>query len=232
MLSDDIWDPEPAPPPRRRRWIPSTVIGVALGKKRDPTALAVTELEPRRIKRPHGRYETQFHFVVRHLTRLPSGTAYREVAHRVSEVCSKLRQLNGSRPDIFLDVTGMGTPVAEMIKDQAHDAKWIWVVYFNHGDRREEDRDNRKVTLGKAYLVSRLQTLLQSGRLHVPETTEARALAEDLRTYEVSVDENANNRYGAFRVGRSDDVVTALGLSVQTEPRCCVYIHVPPSYHF
>ena len=68
--------------------------------------------------------------------------------------------------------------------------------------------------LGKAYLVSRLQTLLQTGRLHLPRTDEAKQLADDLLDYEVTVDENANERYGAFAVGPRDELVTALGLAV------------------
>jgi hypothetical protein len=31
------------------------------------------------------------------------------------------------------------------------------------------------------------------------------------------VSEDANDRYGAFRVGSHDDLVTALGLAVQTD---------------
>jgi len=33
--------------------------------------------------------------------------------------------------------------------------------------------------------------------------------------YEIRVDENANDRYGAFKVGKHDDLVTAIGLAVQ-----------------
>ena len=66
------------------------------------------------------------------------------------------------------------------------------------------------MSLGKAYLVSRLQALLQSGRLHLPRTAEAEVLTDELLTYEIRVDKNANDRYGAFRVGTHDDLVTAL----------------------
>ena len=72
--------------------------------------------------------------------------------------------------------------------------------------------------MGKAHLVSRLQVVLQSGSLRLPETPEARHLAEELFDYEIRVDENANDRYGAFRVGAHDDLVTALGLAVLGDP--------------
>ncbi len=37
--------------------------------------------------------------------------------------------------------------------------------------------------------------------------------------YEIRVSEDANGRYGAFRVGSHDDLVTALGLAVLVDPR-------------
>lgn len=74
-----------------------------------------------------------------------------------------------------------------------------------------------EVSLGKAFLVSRLQALLQTRRLHLPRSPEAEALAQELLDYEIRVDENANDRYGAFRVGTHDDLVTALGLAVQSD---------------
>lgn len=96
-------------------------------------------------------------------------------------------------------------------------------VYFTYGDRRIEHTSSpgrRQISLGKAHLVSRLQTLLQCHRLHLPpKMEEARVLADDLLEYEIRVDENANDRYGAFRVGRHDDLVTALGLAVQEDVR-------------
>ena len=42
----------------------------------------------------------------------------------------------------------------------------------------------------------------------------AQELAAELRTYEILVDERANDRHGAFKVGTHDDLVTALGLAV------------------
>ena len=63
-----------------------------------------------------------------------------------------------------------------------------------------------------------MQALLQSGRLHLPRTAEAQALADELLNYEIKVSEDANDRYGAFRVGKHDDLVTALGLAVFDEP--------------
>jgi hypothetical protein len=90
----------------------------------------------------------------------------------------------------------------------------VYPVTFTHGDRLDWEPGGPGMRLGKAYLVARLQVLLDDGRLHLPETREARQLGQELRDYEVRIDEKANDTYGAFRVGQHDDLVTALGLAV------------------
>lgn len=59
-------------------------------------------------------------------------------------------------------------------------------VYFNHGGRRQEVA-YLEVKLGKAFLVTRIHTLLQTNRVHLPESEEARILAEELMEYEIKV---------------------------------------------
>ena len=69
--------------------------------------------------------------------------------------------------------------------------------------------------VGKAYLVSRLQVLLQGHRLHYDKSSrEAETLTRELLDYEIRVDQDANDKYGAFKVGTHDNLVTALGLAV------------------
>lgn len=212
-------------------------IGVDIGQRRDPTALAVVEAEARirpgieerawRLDRPGGGFQlepdalpprvpTDIHYVVRHLERLPLMTAYPVVVQRLVAVAANVRDLVGAPATLYLDATGVGTPVLDELRAAGIRAR-LTPCYFTHGDRRTEDRG--QVLLGKAWLVSRLQVLLQNERLHLPRTAEAEALGQELLDYEIKIDQDANDRYGAFRVGAHDDLVTALGLAVQAEPR-------------
>ena len=186
------------------------VVGIDIGQKRDPTAIAVVEPEDRR----EGIGQSRQHYVVRHLERLPLGTLYPAVAQRIRRLIWRLEQRCEASPEVYVDATGVGAPVVDLLREATPHAD-ISAVFFTHGDQRSEDSSGIK--LGKAYLVSRLQTLLQTHRLHLPRTSEAWALAQELQDYEIRVDENANDRYGAFRVGTHDDLVTALGLAVQSE---------------
>jgi len=187
-----------------------SVMGIDIGQKRDPTAIAVVEPEDR----DEGFHEMRQHYLVRHLERLPLGTLYPDVVERVGQLIWRVRQQCSQVPDIYVDATGVGAPIVDLLREASSHAT-ISAVFFTHGDQRNEDSSGIK--LGKAYLVSRLQMLLQTHRLHLPRTSEAQALARELQDYEIRVDENANDRYGAFKVGTHDDLVTALGLAVQKE---------------
>jgi hypothetical protein len=159
---------------------------------------------------------TEDHYTARWLERLPLDTPYPVVAGRLVEVVQSVRKRAvgpTATITLFMDATGVGQPVVDVLRGAGLDVP-IKAVYFTHGDRRLVDEDGN-IKLGKAWLVSRLQALLQTARLHLPDMPEAKALAQELLDYEIRVDENANDKYGAFRVGAHDDLVTALGLAVQ-----------------
>ena len=57
--------------------------------------------------------------------------------------------------------------------------------------------------------------LEQEGRTHTFQMLQLQPATA--YHYEIRVSEDANDRYGAFRTGTHDDLVTALGLAVQTD---------------
>ena len=186
----------------------AVTVGVDIGQRRDPTAIAVVEQEHR---------GSEIHHMARHLERLPLGSPYPAVAERVAAVVQGVHSaMSGKAPTLYVDATGVGTPIVDILRAAGvRDLARLKAVYFTHGDRRKVERD--EVKLGKAWLVSRMQALLQSGLLHLPRTAEAEVLGKELLDYEIKVTEDANDRYGAFRVGAHDDLVTALGLATQED---------------
>ena len=212
-------------------------IGIDIGQKVDPTSITVTE----EIWRPPPRdlpglkaYED--HHLVRHMETLPLGTPYPRVVERLTDIAKAVEErvragnlenragwlepTDVAVMKVYIDATGVGLPIVDMMK-----AAGVAVtgVFFTHGDRRQEKPDELTgeliVVLGKAYMVARLQALLQTNRIHLPRTAEAEALVRELLDYEIKVDQNANDKYGAFRVGAHDDMVTSLGLTVNKPPR-------------
>lgn len=195
----------------------SITIGVDIGQRVDPTAIAVVERQPRvEYGAEDGSQRRVWHHTARYLARLPLGTPYPDVAERLAQIAARVLERTGQRPSLFLDATGVGQPVVGVLSLYRVPA-WLMAVYFTYGDRRIVEHAGQ-VTLGKAWLVSRLQALFQGGRLHLPPGhPEAETLTRELLDYEIRVDKNANDTYGAFRVGSHDDLVTALGLATQED---------------
>lgn len=188
-------------------------IGVDIGQKRDPTAVCVAEGEWRE---GDGRIEP--HFNVRHLERLPLGTPYPQVVERIARITDQVMARTGERPTVYVDSTGVGQPVVDLLRERVQSGVVVPVT-FTAGDRRTEswEGDHLRVSLGKAFMVSKLQAMLGSGRLHLPRTLQAETLAQELTNFEIRLPPDANDRYGAFPVGTHDDLVTALGLAVQDD---------------
>jgi hypothetical protein len=194
------------------------MVGVDVGQKRDPTAVCVLEVEERPESDEPGA-RTDDYFIARYLSRLPLGTPYPRVADRLAEVLDNLSKQASAEarkevtvnPTVYIDATGVGAPLVDLMKDKGVK---VTAVFFNYGDRCVRNEETHGLVVGKAYLVSRLQILLQSARILLPKADEARALAEELETYEIKIDEKANERYGAFSTGTHDDLATSLGLAV------------------
>jgi hypothetical protein len=190
-------------------------IGVDIGQKRDPTAVCVAEGEWRKVE---GR--TEAHFNVRHLERLLLGTPYPQVVERIARITDQVRAKTGESPTVYVDATGVGQPVLDLLREQVWNGVVVPVT-FTAGDRRIEkwDGGGQRVSLGKSFLVSRLQAMLGSGRLHLPRTREAAVLTQELLDYELRVGQDGRETFGAFRTGAHDDLATAVGLATQIDRR-------------
>jgi hypothetical protein len=184
----------------------TVTIGADIGQKVDPTALVVAEITGQ---------GSDTVFTARHVERLALGTRYPAVAERLAVIAKGLqaRDPKGSLT-LRVDSTGVGAPVVDIIRVALRNVDCrIIACTFTHGDRCDGDAWAAEVRVGKAFLVSRLQALLQTNRIKLPRTAEAETLARELLDFEIRVDQDANDKYGAFRVGSHDDLVTALGLA-------------------
>lgn len=214
-------------------------VGVDVGQIHDPTAIAVAEVAQQKT----GKFRTgeqyrkpayvdsqyQFHaavdaeevmsshYTIRHIRRLPLGTSYPAVALHIADMlCSPLFASRNVR--VLIDVTGVGRPVYDDLRKEIAlrpEARQVRLapITFSHGEKYNRSTG----VLAKAYLVSRLQSLLQSTRVHAPDTAEVRVMLEELRVYEIKVDDDGKDIYGA-KIGKHDDLATALGLACLEDP--------------
>lgn len=221
------------------------LMGCDIGQKRDPTAICVAELAWRdgttagRDDHYVVRYldrlplGTPYPDVVAEVVRIRDGIMAHlsqpepDVAVVGAGHPQGYATLNGARGTaiihpkppstpiitLYVDGTGVGQPVVDLL--EAAGAYPI-ACYFTAGERRT--KQGREVRLGKAWMVSRLQALAQTGRIHLPKTREAEATRAELLEYEIRVSQDGADTYGAFKTGRHDDLVTALGLATQAPP--------------
>jgi hypothetical protein len=209
---------------------PYVVLGLDLGQRRDPSALAVVEA----VAEPTGRAvhvghiagwgtcdrcrpEMQDTFYVRSVGRLALGLRYPVIGERVAEVVFELNR-RGVTPYLLADSTGVGVAGLDIVRAALVDADvLISAVTFTGGDKLRGNLGSPEISMPKAVLVSRLQALLQTGRVRMPDNSRTRALAEELARYEVRISDAAHLQAGAFGAAH-DDLATALGLSVLFDP--------------
>lgn len=217
---------------------PPVLVGVDIGQLHDPTAIAVAECiaqesgQYRQIKRvpahidKRGRFVPardadpvyRTHYYIRHIRRVPIGTSYPDVAKIIADVLSN-PMFAGRFVGCAIDVTGVGRPIYDELciveARLQRSARKVQIVpiTFAHGDSYNAGTGR----LGKAFLVSRLQVLLQGQRIHAPDTPEVRATINELKVYQIKVTQDGKDTYGA-EIGAHDDLATALGLACLHDP--------------
>lgn len=204
-------------PPRRY------TVGLDLGKLQDYTALAVVEEAPaswredlaRAVAVP--RWADDPDFAVPWLQRWPLQTPYHAIA---ADVAGLVADLHGRvpRPEValFVDATGVGTAVVEMLRAApalaALGRRFVQAVTITAGNETSRTGDGWHVP--KKELVAAAQVALQRGKLKVAaQLPEAATLTAELRAFEVRITASAQQTFNA-REGQHDDLVLGVALAL------------------
>lgn len=217
-------------------------IGIDVGQISDPTAISVAEVSQVETGRyrpcqrvlPHFNREIGLwqpprdmqpimvtRYTIRSIRRLPLNTSYPAVAAHIASMLLSER-FERRKVRVLIDVTGVGRPIYDSLKQEflmrrEIEEKRIEIsiqpVSFVHGEKY-----NRVTgTLGKAFLVSRMQSLLQNERIDGVNSAEMKATCDELLVYQVKISDQGKDTYGA-KTGAHDDLATALGLSCLEDP--------------
>lgn len=197
-------------------------IGIDIGQKHDPTAIVVAQrelrgytLNPNEGRDGRGVYlGGEIHYIARFIQRLPLNTSYPDVAKRLAEI---YHNVPDKVEQCLIDVTGVGRPVFDLVKN---DIDATAVTLTGSDKMTEEDSEIR---LGKVLMVSNLQVLLQTQRIHLPDNDESQVLIDELMNYELKVSENAHLTMGA-KTGAHDDLATGLGLACFETPKSYITV--------
>lgn len=178
----------------------------------------------------------QTRFIIRQIGRMPLGTSYPDVATKIADVPLS-DKFERRQMRMLIDVTGVGQAIYDMVKkeiqERIHGANDLTVeqrerlkklslqpISFVYGEKYNRS----KGTLGKAFLVSKMQALLQNKRIDTPITAEMKATCDELLVYQVKISDQGKDTYGA-KTGAHDDLATALGLSCLEDPYALQVTH-------
>ena len=188
-------------------------LGVDLGQRHDPTALAAVERIVQRgpeVDRATFEPIVQAVYRVRGLRRLKLGTPYPEI---VAEVVSVARTVAVQGPvTVVVDATGVGAPVVDLLRQELDSTIPLVPVIFTAGDTARVDNGTHRVP--KKDLVHGLIVLFEDKRLRLlDDHPEARALVNELSNMRIKISGESHASYEAWRQGQHDDMVFALALA-------------------
>jgi hypothetical protein len=197
-------------------------VGVDLGQSKDPTSIAVIEqikavipnnaayndspdqmAEMRRLL-PKPDYK------LRLLEQAPLGEPYPAQAQRLKRILAR-QQIAEHEPAVWMDYTGVGRAVFDIFRDQRVPRLKPVTITFNG---QAGPNGNGGHSVPKLDLVSRLQALMHTGKLTMPETLPlAKTFRSELLNFRVSYSAVGNATFGA-RTGAHDDLILAVALAV------------------
>lgn len=184
---------------------PSYFVGLDLGQASDFSAIAVIER--------HGRAAAEFLFKCRHLSRWKLRTPYPAiVADMIKLMNSSELKMGAERPVLAVDATGVGAPVIDLFKHELQSATLL-PIQITGGS--EVSREGAATRVPKRDLAAVVQVALQNQKLKIAsELPEADTLIRELQNFQVKINDNAHDSYGAWRIGTHDDLVLAAALAL------------------
>jgi hypothetical protein len=189
----------------------SLYIGLDPGKKSDYSALIF--LEPFLPIDPE-QHQGKFVYHLSRIQRLPLETPYPKIARLLRKAYNQAK----ANPDwdfiyIAIDEGGVGTAVADQIVELIPNADITRVTLT--GGLRPKWNDARNVSLPKPQLASTLIALFESRRIWVAheDKKQLEELKEELETYQMKINTQGHDLYGALKTGAHDDLASAIGIA-------------------
>jgi hypothetical protein len=173
------------------------ILGLDLGQAHDYTALRGLE---------HSRTVSQEHqYSCRNLRRFPLGSPHTTIVQEIVQIARQFPQ----SASLAVDMTGVGRPVVDM--SRTHCPIPVWPITITSGAEHAQNEDGWRVP--KKELVSVIQMLLQSRRLHIiKQVPDAMLLTKKLASLQVKITTAGHETFGAWRERAHDDCVLAIAL--------------------
>jgi hypothetical protein len=167
------------------------------------------------------RNDGREHHMIRIVERLPVGLSWQQQADRIAEIIATVRERNREvqgrnepgflRLDLVVDATGGGSAMVDLLRERRLRPVAVTITATD----RQVNHEDGTISAGKGFLISRLQAWLED-RIHLPQTSEADVLIDELQNYQIDVTPAGHATFSA-RSGKHDDLVLALALAVAVD---------------
>ena len=195
-------------------------VGLDLGKRQDPTALAVLERREREtgeVDRVTYERRREVQTSVRYLERLPLGTSYVDVARHVGTLVRR-PELAG-RCTLVVDATGVGDAVMELLRMERMPGCRMMAVKITGGERESSDGSTWRVP--KLELIEGVQVMFESDQLRIArELGDSEQLVTEMMNMRVSAGGGGQEQIENWRTGSHDDLVFAVALACWQVRKC------------
>jgi hypothetical protein len=209
LITKSVWPTYPLFPEAGVNYF----VGLDLGKRQDPTALAVVERREREngeIDRVSYERRREVLVNVRHLERLALGTSYVDVADYVGALVRR-PELAG-RCTLVVDATGVGDAVMELLRMQRMPGCTLVPVKITGGERESKEGSTWRVP--KRDLIEGVQVMFEKQELGIAqELGDSEQLVTEMMNMRVTVGANGQELIDNWRTGTHDDLVFAVALA-------------------
>lgn len=199
------------------------VMSVDLGSQQDYTATSVIEYVeildnkktlPGGIVRKFEDYHVSFEHHLKYLSRESLGTSYPDII-RTTGTRLKNPELE-SFTELIVDVTGVGLPVLQQMKEQKMDPVGIMITGGHEvGLLHSPKGESLGYKVPKRDIVTALQIAFQSRRLRIPAGLPyINEFVEELKNFRHKTTKAGNDTYEAWRDSIHDDLVLSVGMAV------------------
>ena len=159
-------------------------LGLDLGRRHDPAALAILH----RVPEPTGRWnsvdwqsEVEIAFHLHHVERFPLGTPYTAIVEKVVRLVHHLPAHLDGLKTLVVDASGVGAPVVEMLRRARPRCRIIPITITASGHARLDGYGGYLVP--RRDLITALRVLLERRLLRIPSAIhDKQALLNELLT--------------------------------------------------
>ncbi len=184
--------------------------GCDLGRKRDPSTLAIIEVQ----YTGSGRL-----YVVSYLKRFTLSMYYTDIAAKLAKTDESLKRIAAKKDKeaiitYILDATGLGAPICELVEKVLGPNADVKHVYITGGINTTE-ADFNEYHVPKGQLISGLMAAFDSKSIYMTRRSkEINQIVSELAEFQIHITEAGRDVFDDRGKGHHSDLVIALALAV------------------